>query len=338
MNKVCLVSAALAFVLCACASPQEKKMTEEFWTFSKPAFFTPENLLVADTAVKEKALADYAALDQDSKEKVITYIAYMLADEKDALIRHEIFDLLRDINAGPFVVAPLIRAYGGARLAAVRTEISQFINEYKPYKLGLSSLVKLLGEKNWDTRIKAIRVLSSMKAMAGPALPEIINVMHETGPSYGLYEEIFDFAQGINREALLASVALDIAGPLNEIIESAMRKMYGVYTDDQSSKGDRETALKSLTRTLYNGDAEHAELAKNLLERSGTEEAKTQLSEHDAYKKMKVKSMEKLTKVKILKKFAEEEDDLYLTLKLYLIKQGRNDAIKAIFDPSKRRK
>jgi hypothetical protein len=337
MKKMYLIFIAAVAMFCSCAAPQEKKLTEEYWTFSRPILFTPENLLSKDPAIKDKAMNDYSALERDSKEKVITYIAYMLADEKEALARHEIFDLLRDINAGPFVVAPLVRVYGVVRSEARRTEISQFINEYRLSELELPELVKLLSGKDWDTKIKAIRVLSSMKAAAGPALPEIINAMHETGPSYGLYEEIFDFARIINKEAMLASVALDFAGPVREIRESALRKMYQVYIGGESAPSDRQTALKIMVRALFSGDEELSGLSKKLLEKSGTDAAKAAAAEFDAYNNMKVKSMKELTAVKMQKKFADEEDDLYLTLKLYYIKQGRNESVKAIFDPAKNR-
>jgi hypothetical protein len=337
MKKTYLIFAAFLAMLCSCAAPQEKTMTEAYWTFSRPVLFTPENLLSKDPAIKDKAMNDYSALEQDSKEKVITYIAYMLADEKDALARHEIFDLLRDINAGPFVVAPLVRAYGAARSETRRAEISQFINEYKLSELELPQLIKLFAEKDWDTKIKAIRVLSSMKAAAGPALPEIINAMHETGPSYGLYEEVFDFAAKINMEAMLAAAALDLAAPVRELRESALRKMYQVYIGGESAPSDRQSALKTMVRIMFKGEPELSGLSKKLLEKSGTDGAKAAAAEFEAYNNMKVKSMKDLTTKKMNRRFANEEDDMYLTLKLYYIKQGRNDAVKTIFDPAKSR-
>lgn len=337
MRKTYLI-VFLAVILCSCAAPQEKKLTEEFWNFSRPVLFTPANMLSEDYEVKARALLDYTALEDDSKKKVITYLAYMLADERDVLVRHNILDLLRDIKAGPFVIAPLVRAYGGAKAAEMRVEISHFIREYRPSMAELPQLVKLLEEKDWDTRIKAISIISSMKSKAGSALPEIIQVMQKTGQSYGIYGECYDLAEKINSEAMLAAAALDLAGPKPEIRESALRKIYEVYTDEQTKPADRQMAFKSIARVLYTGDEPLAVLASRMLEKTGFEEAKAKTAEFEAYKNMKVESMKALAAEKMDKKFSEELENMYLTLKLYYIKQGRADAVITIFDPSKKMK
>src|SRR5512134_1390608 len=105
MKGTLLVLSVAAVILCSCAAP-EKTMTEEYWVLSQPVVFWPENMLSDDLTVRAKALTGYTELDADSKKKVITYLAYMLADEKDASKRHDIFDLLRDIKAGSLAIRP----------------------------------------------------------------------------------------------------------------------------------------------------------------------------------------------------------------------------------------
>jgi HEAT repeat protein len=335
MKKVYMAMAITAAVFCSCAAPQEKTMTEEYWTFSRTVLFTPENLISENSQIRAKALADYTALEDDSKKQVITYLAYMLADEKDALKRHEILDLLRDIKAGPYVVAPLIRAYGSAKFPGVRTEISQFINEYKPSTLEPAALISLFDDKNLETKIKAIRVLAAMKSKAGPALPEIIKLMHQTGPSYGLYAECFDYGAQISKGAMLAAAALDIGSRDRNIRESALRKIYEVYKNEKSTNAERDDSFKAIIRIIYTGDEEFSGLAKKMLEDSGFQETRLKIAEYDAYKNMKVESMKALTEANLKKKFAGEEDDLYMTLKLYYIEHGRKDAVNSIVDPVK---
>jgi HEAT repeat protein len=337
MKKIITGIIAVFVVITGCAAPQEKKLIEEYMDFSRTVLFTPEKMLSKDYEVKAKALLDYTALEPDSKKVVDTYLAYMLADEEDASIRHEILDLLRDVKAGPFVVAPLIRAYGGAHYAAVRTEISQFIKEYKPSNLELPGLIKLLEEKDWDTRIKAIRVMATMKSKAGPAFPEILDVMRETGPSYGLYAECFDNAEQIDAGAAFSAAELDLISPSHEIKESALRKIYEVYTAEQIPEKKRKDALRAMERVMYGADAELSLLSKKMMEESGRKDARLKLEEFEAYKNMKVASMKELADIKMKSKFAEEEDNIYLTLKLYYLKNNREDAVKSIFDPLKGR-
>lgn len=330
MKKILFASAVAAIVLCSCAAPEEKKMTEEYWTLSQPMVFWPEDMLSEDLEVRAKALVDYPALTDDSKKKVITYLVYMLADEKDASKRHDIFDLLRDIKAGPLAIRPLIQAYGRARQAGARTEISRFIAETRPAKLSPAEIGALLEDKNWDVRIKAARVLSTMKTKAGSSFPEIINAMRQTGPSYGLYEEFYDLAAEINADAAFASAALDLAGGSKDLKESAMRILYETYTGEKASVPLKNRALQALVRVLFTGDAEFSGMAKKMLEESGTAGAKAKIAEFEAFKSMKVISMKDLTAEKMNKKFAEEEDDIYLTLKLYYSANGRADAVKDI--------
>jgi hypothetical protein len=330
MKKISFVIMLFAVILSGCSTPQPKPMKAEYWAFVQPVVFSPVNLLSDDNAIRAKAEDDYNALTADSKEKVLTYIAYSLADEKEAETRHKIFDTLREHKAGGFIIAPLVKAYGANGADTARNEIEEFINEYRPAQFGMEGLRGLLKERDLQTRLAAIRLLSEMKDSAAPAFPEIIGVMRDTGPRYGVYSEIYNYAAEINADAALAAVSLDLENASPYIRESALRKMKGIYLPEIIKPKHQEIAFRCIVRAMYGQDAELSKTAREILMDTGWEEALTAVHDFDGIPKMKVQSMKELTIKKLKERFAAERSDDMLTLKFFLQKAGRPDAADAL--------
>jgi hypothetical protein len=330
MKKILIVSILALALLSGCAAPKPQPLDMEYWPLTQIITFVPENLISQDREIRAKAIADYNLLTDDSKQKVATYLAYTLADENDPAIRHLTYDMIRYLKPGGWIVTPLVKAYGAGSSEAAREEIGRFIKEFNPSGFDLNGLRELLKEKGWAIRLTAMKQLSLMKTKAWPAMPEILQVMRETGPSYGIYEDCYDYAAVINLDAALAAVALDIKEKSPYIRESALRTLDEVYRENAGNPGAVKTALNAMIRAMYGDDAELSKTARDMLESSGSKDALLAVHDFDGMPKMKVISMKQLTIKKLKERFDSEEDDLRLTLRFFYEKAGRQDAAGAL--------
>ncbi len=334
MNKMAgaVLLAALAAAGCSSA-PERRPMAAEYWTFSKTVFFQPEDLLSGDKAAREKAYKDFEVLTEESKEKVRTYLIYLLTDEKSPARTHMIIDALRAVKTGTLALPALIKAYAAATDELSRIEISQFISEFKPSAMDAKKLREMLGDSDRAVRLMALRILCSMRSAAAPAMPEILEMMRQSGPSYGLYAEMAVCASMISAEALAYSVSLDMACGSPETMESALRFAAKVLANSEASKSQKEILQKALVRVMYGGNDELSAEARKILSEKGNAEAVKKTSEFAAFKAIRTQSMKKLAAEKLEKRFREQLDDTYIGLKLFYARNGRQDAVKSIPDP-----
>ncbi len=315
---------------CASPPPAQKQMAREYWTFTKFFSFFPDNLLSSTPEVRQKAFNDFKIMDPPSKQRVLTYLAYTLGDEQDPEIRRMTFNVIRDLKAGEYIVVPLILAYGNNNSDIARREIKRFIMEYNPSKFDLDALKDLLNENKWETKLMAMEVISMMKAKAGPAFPDITEGMCQTGPSYGIYAECYDFAESINKDATMASVALDIKNKSDRIRESALRKLNDIFKQSRVKTKAWDIAFHGIVRALYSDDAELSSIARGMLTDSAMPEAVKAVNDYDAIMSMKVAGMKDAALKKAKLEFANEETGLYAMLKAYYEKVGRSDAAKKL--------
>jgi len=316
-----------------CASqPQaaQKPMASEYWKFTEHFDFFPENLLSITPQIKQKALDDFKNMDATSKQRVLTYLAYTLGDEQDPEVRRRTYNILRELKAGEFIVTPLILAYGNNSSEIARLEIKRFIMEYNPSKFDLQALRDLLHNTKWETKLMAMKALSMMKQKADVALPDITDGMCQAGPSYGVYAECYDFAEMINKDATVASVALDLKNQSDRIRESALRKLNDILRDTGGKTKSGKIAFQAIVRTMYSNDGELSSIAREMLQASSLPEAAKAIKDFDNIMNIKTPGMkqEALKDKKI--EFENEETSLYLMLKAYYEKIGREDAVKKI--------
>jgi len=332
MKKIIAGFALACLFLSGCASqpPAQKPMAMQYWTLTKFFSFFPDNLLSLTPEVRQKAFDDFKIMDQPSKERVLTYLAYTLGDEQDPEIRRMTFNVIRELKAGEYIVVPLILAYGNNNSEIARREIKRFIMEYNPSKFDLDAIKDLLNEKKWETKLMAMEAISMMKSKAGPALPDITEGMCQTGPSYGIYAECYDYAESINKDATIASVALDLKNKSDRIRESALRKLNEILKQSRVKTKEWDIAFHGIVRALYGDDAELSSIAREMLADSALPEAAKSVNDYDAIMSMKTAGMKDADLKKAKLEFANEETSLYKMLKEYYEKVGRDDAAKKL--------
>ena len=310
--------------------PAPKPMAKEYWSLSTLFSFFPDNLLSLSPEVRQKAFDDFKIMDQPSKERVLTYLAYTLGDEQDPEIRRMTFNVIRELKGGEYIVVPLILAYGNNNSEIARREIKRFIMEYNPSKFDLDALKDLLNEKKWETKLMAMEAISMMKAKAGPAFPDITEGMCQTGPSYGIYAECYDYAESINKDATMASVALDLKNKSDRIRESALRKLNEILKQNAVKTKAWDIAFHGIVRALYSDDPELSSIAREMLTDAATPETTKAVDDYDTTMNMKVASMKDAALKKAKLEFANQETSLYQMLKEYYEKVGRDDAAKKL--------
>ena len=131
MKSIFAAAIALVLIVCSCVTaPKEEAQTFEYWTFTKKAYLNINNLLSNDENTKKDALQQYALLVPSSKERTHIFLARSLSQKKTKQERNSVFEALKSLSAGGYVIPHLIRAYADNKEAGA--EIMEYIKSFNP--------------------------------------------------------------------------------------------------------------------------------------------------------------------------------------------------------------
>jgi len=256
-------------------------------------------------------------LDEKEKSKTILEIVYMFKNERDADAQVRMVNALRYLNAGSYVIIPLIEAVKQNKHIQVYTSITGFIREIEPAAEDkVSKLIEFLKDDKWEVRLLALNALGKMSKKAKKAVPEIIKTMQKFGDNPERYEKVFDILAMINNEIAIIALIADAENKDSKIRKNAVEKLFELQAYLSPKLKIKKEIIPALIRALYSKDKNISEFAEDALRETGSPEAQKALENYLKIGKRAIKilvkaagkSMEdvfKSRKEKIIKKLED---------------------------------
>ncbi len=329
MARIILCVLMLLSLAFSCATVKQP-LSKEYWGLHKVEKLVPEDLYSPDEDVKSKNAAIFADLPDESKQQVLTYLAYTLSEESDPVIRAKVFGALTEFNAGPYVVVPLIEAAGRNKSPMIFREVGAFAARFKPSEIELKPLVSLLNDGEWNVRYTAAKIMGLKSKSAETALPEIFVVMRSYAGVPDRYADMYNVASMINPRIAILQVITDMKSRDPELSKTAINKMFELYMYLSKDSPIRKEILPALIRLMYSDDEILSKTSREMLSSIGDDESEKALKSYMALSKLAFNGAAEYAGEKLQDKFKKQEEDILDEIAVYYTLIGRSDAVKGI--------
>ena len=328
MRKAFRVIPALvvAAALYSCATAPKPADTQ-YWTFYKLERFVPEHFISNNPVERYDAVKKFDAMGKEDREKVLTYLAYTLGDENDPVVRSKTYEMLGNLKAGGYIIAPLIDSAKDKGTALAFREVDVFIRSMDPSTFDIKDLTPLLKDGDLRARLSAAKAIGLMGKKGGPAMPEILDAM-KASDNLEHYSDFYDAATMINPDVAVDAVILDLKDKEEAVRKAALEKLFELYSYLAKGSGIRKKIFSSLIRMLYSDDEQLARTTEEMLASLNDSEAVNAARSYLKLGKTVLISAFNWTGKKMQEIFDRQEQDLRDEIEVYYRLEGREDAVK----------
>ena len=318
------VLAALTFLLLLSSCAGLMKVSEEFM----PLHY---RMISSNSIIKNLAMAEYQNLDVNAKQAVQNEIAGIIGRESDPDTQMRALLTLKELDAGPEIIVPLILAAKNNTELKIYNAILSFVRDSKPVNNEqLKQLVPLIKDSSWEVSLLAMTAVSRMAGAAKYAVPEIADAMRRFGSDAERYFASFDFISMIDPQISIKIVISDLLNPDSKVRRNAAEKLFEIqaYMGPKVKQGG--LVMQALIRALFSGDQEVSEIAKEALSEISDPEAKKAM---EAFLKMgstAINMLSKITGYDPKETYKKQESEVVESIRKYYIENGRGEEAEKI--------
>lgn len=283
-------------------------------------------LISTDSVIKNIAFQEYSALNPQEKQKTLNNIAAIIGREQDPDTQMRALWALRELEAGPSVIIPLILAVKSNTELKIYNAILNYIREAKPAgPEQLSEFFPLIKDASWQVAFLAMTAVSRMGDAAKSAVPELAEAMRRFGGDASRYFSTFDFIAMIDPAIAIKLVIADLLNPDSSIRRNAAEKLFEIqiYMGPKVKKGGE--VLQALIRALFSGDKQLSDIAKQALSEVTDPEAKKAMESFFRTGAAAIEMLSKITGHSPQESYRKQEQEVLESIRKFYREHGREE-------------
>lgn len=283
-------------------------------------------MISSNAVIKSFAASEYQALDPAGRQAVLNDIAGIIGRESDPDIQMRALLALKELDAGPSVILPLLLAVKNNTELKIYNAVLGYVREATPPDAGqLREILPYIKDASWEVSLLAMTAVSKMAGAAKTAVPEIAEAMRRFGEDADRYFASFDFLSMIDPQISIRIVISDLLAPDSKIRRNAAEKLFEIqaYMGPKVKQGG--LVMQALIRALFSGDKEVSDIAQEALSEISDPEAKKALETFLKAGSAAIELLFKITGYDTKEAYKKQESEVVESIRKYYIENGREE-------------
>lgn len=293
----------------------------------------PENslakrLISDDADTQAAAVLEYAKLTDYDQRKTALELVSILRYEYEPKVINRIAKALKDINAGPYVIEPIISSVKENSKIKDIGPLADFIGQAGAIgEESLSALQRYLKDDRWEVKKLAMISAVKLKSKAEILIPELIAAMKSCGDDVEKYYELYDTIAEINPEIAITQLIIDLKNSSKPIKEAALEGLFQLQVYLGKDSKLRKEIIPAIMRAIYSGDEDIEQLVEKML---GTLEKKdaAQIKAFLKSGKIAISGLMQVMGKSMEEVFKAQEEKMNTRMEDFYKSIGRQDALR----------